>query len=168
MREISRQGWLAYALAIAVIIADQASKAWVVRLPILGEGLSRDVWGPLRLTLVENRGISFGLFQSDAGWGRWALIGFSLAVAIGLAVWVGRAGRPLVAAAVGLIIGGAIGNGIDRLRLGHVVDFIDVQALHFPWVFNLADSAINIGIALLLLDSLLSPKAGSAAKAKVI
>ncbi len=122
-------------------------------------GGSIDVLGPLRLTLVANRGISFGLFQSDAGLGRLALILFSVAVAVGLAAWVRRASRPLLAAAVGLIIGGALGNVADRVRIGHVVDFIDVQRLGFPWVFNIADSAINIGVALLLLESLFAPKA---------
>ena len=148
----------AYGLAGAVVVADQAAKAWILHQGVLLAGGSREVVGPLRLTLVANRGISFGLLQGDAGTGRLVLILFSLAVAIALALWVRRANRRLTAAGVGLIVGGAIGNVIDRVRIGQVVDFIDVQRLGFPWVFNIADSAINVGVALLLLESLLTPK----------
>jgi signal peptidase II len=78
-------------------------------------------------------------------------------VVIGLALWVRKAIRPLPALGVGMIIGGAIGNNlIDRVLYGYVVDFIDVSRLHFPWVFNVADSGISVGVALLLLDSFLS------------
>ena len=158
MIKITRWGGLAYGLAIAVVALDQAVKAWMVGGLRLIPGLSLDVWGPLRLTLVENRGVSFGLFQSDAPWTRWALAGFSLAVAGVLAGWARRAERPLTGFCVGLIMGGAVGNLIDRVRLGSVVDFVDVQSLHFPWVFNLADSAITVGIILLLAENLLSPR----------
>ena len=78
--------------------------------------------------------------------------GLSTAVAVALAVWVRKADRPLLASAIGLIIGGAVGNLIDRIRYGYVVDFIDASGLYFPWVFNVADAAINVGVALLLLD----------------
>jgi signal peptidase II len=71
-----------------------------------------------------------------------------------LAVWVRATERPLFAVAVGLVMGGAVGNVIDRIRFGAVTDFIDASALHFPWIFNIADSAITIGICLLLLDML--------------
>jgi len=158
MIKITRWGGLAYGLAIAVVALDQAVKAWMVGGLRLIPGLSLDVWGPLRLTLVENRGVSFGLFQSDAPWTRWALAGFSLAVAGVLAGWARRAERPLTGVCVGLIMGGAVGNLIDRVRLGSVVDFVDVQSLHFPWVFNLADSAITVGIILLLAENLFSPR----------
>jgi signal peptidase II len=158
MIKITRWGGLAYGLAIAVVALDQAVKAWMVGGLRLIPGLSLDVWGPLRLTLVENRGVSFGLFQSDAPWTRWALAGFSLAVAGVLAGWARRAERPLTGFCVGLIMGGAVGNLIDRVRLGSVVDFVDVQSLHFPWVFNLADSAITVGIILLLAENLFSPR----------
>jgi signal peptidase II len=158
MTRITPWGWLAYSLATAVVLADQAAKAWIVGGLRLIPGLSLDVWGPLRLTLVQNRGVSFGLFQSDAPWTRWALAGFSLAVAAALAVWARRAERPLTGFCVGLIMGGAVGNLIDRVRSGSVVDFVDVQRLYFPWVFNVADSAITVGIVLLLAESLLSPR----------
>jgi signal peptidase II len=79
---------------------------------------------------------------------RWVLTLFSAAVVIGLAVWARKAVKPMLAAGIGLIIGGAFGNNlIDRVRYGYVVDFIDVERLHFPWVFNVADSAITVGVA---------------------
>jgi len=157
MTLVSRTGLLAYAIAVAVVIADQLVKAWVVGGLHLALGVPMSVWGPLRLTLVENRGVSFGLFQSDAPWTRWALAGFSLIVAFSLASWVRRADKPFTGLALGLIMGGALGNLLDRVRSGAVVDFVDVQALHFPWVFNVADSAITVGIALLLAESLFTP-----------
>ncbi|HEX2559014.1 signal peptidase II, partial [Phenylobacterium sp.] len=83
---------------------------------------------------------------------RWALTLFGFGVAAALAVWVRKADKPLTAAALGCIIGGAVGNAIDRIRYGHVADFIDVSRLHFPWVFNIADAAINIGVGLLILE----------------
>ena len=88
---------------------------------------------------------------------RWVLAVFSLAVSIGLAVWVRKVARPLTAIAIGLIIGGALGNLIDRVRFGWVVDFLDFSGLHFPWVFNVADSGITVGVALLLAETLLTP-----------
>jgi signal peptidase II len=157
----SRAGALAYGLAAAVVIADQAVKSWIVNGLHLAIGDPLPVWGPLRLTLVENPGVSFGLFQSEASWTRWALAAFALAVALALAVWVRRASKIYTGVALGLVIGGAIGNFADRVRFGTVVDFIDVTALHFPWVFNLADSAITIGIVLLLAESFLQPKAAA-------
>lgn len=119
-------------------------------------GASLPLLGPIHLTMVHNYGMSFGLLR-DSDWGRWLLIGFSILVVIGLAVWVHKATRPLLAVGIGLIIGGAIGNNlIDRVIYGYVVDFIDVSRLYFPWVFNIADSGISVGVALLLLDSFLS------------
>ena len=150
---------LAYGAALLVVALDQLSKWWVLgplRLPELG----RIVVVPhlFDFTLVHNSGVSFGLFHAGAELGRWLLTGFSLAVAVGLAWWARTAARPLVALAIGLVIGGAVGNAVDRVRLGEVTDFLDASGLHFPWVFNLADSAISVGVAVLLLDSLLAPK----------
>ncbi|MEO8926150.1 MAG: signal peptidase II [Caulobacteraceae bacterium] len=162
MTRISRWGAMAYGLAISIVAADQAVKAWVVGGLRLRPGWSLDVWGPLRLTLVQNNGVSFGLFQSDAAWTRWGLALFSFVVAVVLALWARRAERPLTGVSVGLIMGGAVGNLIDRARFGSVVDFVDVQALHFPWVFNLADSAITVGVLLLLAENLWSPRKAAA------
>jgi signal peptidase II len=147
------QGPRAYTIGLAIILFDQVTKMWMLgafRLPELG---SVQVWGPLHLTMVWNQGVSFGLFRGETDWVRWALAAFSLVVAGFLAVWARRVDRPLLGAAIGLIMGGAIGNLIDRVRFGAVADFIDLTALHFPWVFNIADSAITIGVILLLIDS---------------
>jgi len=162
MSLITRAGSLAYGLAAVVVIVDQAVKSWVVNGLRLEVGVPHPVWGPLRLTLVENPGVSFGMFQGDAPWIRWALAAFSLGVAIALAVWVRRAGKLYTGLALGLIIGGAVGNLIDRVRSGLVVDFVDVTAMHFPWVFNVADSAITVGIALLLAESFFAPRVKAA------
>lgn len=144
----------AYVLALGVIALDQASKHWVLSVFDLPSRGTWPVFGPLKLTFVQNRGVSFGLLAADHDVGRWALTAFAIVVAIVLAVWVWRAKRKVFAASLGLMIGGALGNAIDRIRFGWVVDFIDVQQLHFPWIFNIADAALNIGVALLLLDSL--------------
>ena len=154
MTPISRYGFQAYILALAVLALDQAVKYWILHgldLPRLG---AVELFGPLRLTMVWNRGVSFGLFHADRDLMRWALSAFSLIVAVILIVWARRAERAVVGAGLGLIIGGAVGNAIDRMRFGAVADFIDASRIYFPWVFNVADSAITIGVALLLLDSL--------------
>ena len=155
MKPITRLGWTAYAIAIVTVVLDQLSKAWILATLGAEQGASQPVLGPLYLTLVHNQGMSFGLFRGPEY--RWLLSLFSAVVVVALAVWARKAIRPLMAAGLGLIIGGAIGNNlIDRIHYGYVVDFIDVSRLHFPWVFNVADSAINLGVALLLLDSFLS------------
>ena len=148
-----RTAWSAYVLAAAVIVVDQISKAWVLT------GLKLQLFEPhpvippiFNLTLVHNEGVSFGLLKANADLARWALVIFSFIVAAALAFWVRRVDRPLTRIALGLVIGGAIGNAIDRARLGHVTDFLDFSGLHFPWVFNAADSAISIGVAILLLE----------------
>ena len=158
MKAVSRMGRLAYMLALAVVLLDQLSKSWVIGVLNAGPGSSIGVWGPLRLTLVLNGGVSFGLLQGDGAWVRWTLATFQLAVVVFLALWVRRAEKPVSGFAVGLIMGGAMGNVVDRLRFGYVVDFVDVQRLFFPWVFNLADSAITVGVALLLAENLVMPR----------
>ena len=106
------------------------------------------------LTMVWNRGISFGLGQSE-GIMRWVLFAVTLAIAIGFSVWLFRASRWLTGLALALVVGGAIGNMIDRVRFGAVVDFIDFSDVWFKYVFNIADSAVTIGAILLFLDQFL-------------
>jgi signal peptidase II len=161
---VTKRGWAAYLLALLVIAADQASKWWILEVFRLSERIQAPVWGPLDLHMVWNRGVSFGLLWADKDLARWGLAAFSVIVSVILAVWVRRAQRGLMAAALGCIMGGAIGNVIDRIRFGAVADFIDVSALHFPWIFNVADAAINIGIGLLLLDMLLSDRKAQPAR----
>jgi signal peptidase II len=158
MSKTTRLGWAAYIVAVVIVAADQASKAWILGpfdLPAKG---MVEVLPVLRLTMVWNRGVSFGLLGGHGDLGRWALVAFETIVALGLAIWARRNERPILALSLGLVMGGALGNVIDRARFGAVADFIDVTALHFPWVFNLADSAINIGVALLLWDALTTAK----------
>ncbi len=141
--------WRGLALAAAIVVADQASKMWIVHwieLPRLGK---IEISGVFDLSYVENRGASFGMLHGM----RWPLALISIGVSLGLAWWLGRLKRPISAIGVGLIIGGALGNLYDRLAYGYVVDFLDFSGLMFPWVFNIADAAINVGIAFLLLDA---------------
>lgn len=150
---------VAYGLAAAIIVADQLTKYWVLFVARLQLHEQNPVLPFFNLTLVHNRGVSFGLFQSPQGQEtiRWMLAVFSFVVAVALIVWVWRATKGLTAVAIGLIIGGALGNLVDRVRFGYVVDFLDFGALHFPWVFNIADAGITIGVALLLLETLMTP-----------
>jgi signal peptidase II len=110
------------------------------------------------LSMVWNPGVSFGMLRADPNTTRWALAAFQGIVAVCLAVWARKADRPLLALALGLVIGGAIGNLIDRVMIGAVVDFLDFKELFFPWVFNVADSAITVGVILLIGESVLTPK----------
>ncbi|MFN3835754.1 MAG: signal peptidase II [Glycocaulis sp.] len=147
-------------LAVLVIALDQASKLWVLHglgFMEAGAGARIEVLDPwFNLTMVWNRGVSFGLFAAESLWARALLIGFSLAIAGVIAFWLTRAERLLQALAFGLIIGGAIGNVIDRFAYGAVADFLDFSGLWFPYVFNVADAAISVGVAGLILDLLLN------------
>ncbi|MFN3670126.1 MAG: signal peptidase II [Brevundimonas sp.] len=159
--KIPRIAYAAYGFALVVIVLDQLTKAWIMSGLDLREVGQISVWSSVfNLTWVENRGVSFGLFGDGSG--RWALSAFSIAVAGALGWWALKADRRLLVTAIGLVMGGALGNVIDRIRFGYVVDFLDFSAPHvflgsmkinFPWVFNVADSAICVGVVLLILDS---------------
>jgi signal peptidase II len=116
------------------------------------------------LILVWNRGISYGLLQQQSELGRWGLIVFSLGAAVGLSIWAWRAGEPLLSGGLALIVGGALGNAVDRVLYGAVLDFAHFHWGSFSWyVFNIADAAIVVGVAVLLYDSLRS-RGGDASK----
>jgi signal peptidase II len=158
-------GLCALVLAAAVVILDQLSKWWVLNALDLPERGQIPVLPFFRLSMVMNRGVSYGLLRADNEVMRWLLVAGALAVVVWLVYWVRNTTRPWFATAIGLVIGGALGNNlIDRVRLGHVTDFLDFSGLGFPWVFNVADSAISVGVALLLLDVFLleKPAAGKA------
>jgi signal peptidase II len=142
------------AAAVLVVALDQLSKAAVLGY-FAGHGFGehQTITSFFNLTLTYNRGISFGLFNGGAGFNAAVFSIAAAAIVAVLIVWLRRASSPFLAVAIGLIIGGAVGNVIDRLRLGAVVDFLDfhVGALHWP-AFNVADSAICIGVAAILLD----------------
>jgi signal peptidase II len=151
---VSPLGIYAYVLAAAVVVLDQLSKWWVLDVVHLDVKGQVPVLPFFHLTMVMNRGVSFGLLRADSPTGRWILVGAALLVVVALIGWARLAERPLFATALGLVIGGALGNNlIDRARLGQVVDFLDFSGLYFPWVFNVADSAITVGVVLLLWDS---------------
>ncbi|MNE11773.1 Lipoprotein signal peptidase [compost metagenome] len=163
--KISRLALGAYGIALAVVILDQLTKAWVLgaidaaHISLIPDGYRiAEVAPPVfNLTYVLNTGVSFGLFGGGAG--RWILSVFSVVVAGMLAWWATRADRRLLVAAIGLVMGGAIGNVIDRIRFGGVVDFLDFSGTGlFPWIFNVADSGITVGVGLLILDSFLSER----------
>jgi len=157
--KISRLACAAYGFALLVIVLDQVTKAWIIGGVSLHEVGQVPVLAPiLNFSWVENTGVSFGLF--GGGEARWGLTLFSIIVSAGLAWWALKADRRLLITAIGLVMGGAMGNVIDRIRFGYVVDFIDFSGTGvFPWVFNVADSAITVGIVLLIIDSLLSDRA---------
>lgn len=153
--------------ALIVLALDQASKWWVLevlQLPLLRQVVLLPV---LSLTMVWNQGVTFGLLSGFGDWGYLVLTALSLIVVGVLAVWLRRTDHRLIAVAIGSIIGGAIGNVIDRLRFGAVVDFIHAH-VDTPWgrlswyVFNVADAAIVCGVMVLVLDNLLrKPKPSS-------
>ena len=143
---------------LLVLVADQASKYWVLHVLDLPDLRQLVLLPVLNLTMVWNRGVTFGLLTADGLTGSLLLAGVALAVVAGLAVWLWRAESMLVAVALGAIAGGAVGNVIDRLRFGAVVDFLHAHAWEWSWyVFNVADAAIVCGVGLLLLDSILPP-----------
>jgi len=158
-KPVTRLGLFAYVLAAVVVILDQLSKWWILDVVHLDVKGQVPVLPIFRLTMVMNRGVSFGLMRADTPVGRWTLVLAALVVVLALIWWARQADRPLFATALGLVIGGAIGNNlIDRARLGQVVDFLDFSGLMFPWVFNVADSAISVGVVLLLWDSFFPDK----------
>lgn len=149
----TQQRTAALALAALVLLLDQATKLAVLHRLDLAAG-SRPVLPFLDLTLVMNRGVSYGLLQQD-GTGRWLLVALTVAATLALSVWLWRARRPAVRLALGLVVGGAVGNLVDRIAYGAVVDFVHLHYGRFSWyVFNVADAAIVAGVALLVLDGL--------------
>lgn len=144
-------------LAAAILIADQLAK-WAVLVPLgLRERLHISLLPFFDLTYVENRGISFGLFEAGSDTGRWLLVALTLVVSAGVAWWLWNERAKGDVAALAMILGGALGNIIDRARFGYVVDYADLHIGEFrPFlIFNIADAAITIGVLLLVARSLL-------------
>ena len=146
---------LGLAALAATFLIDQGSKLWLY----LGTDLVLSQ--PWRLApfldfvVVWNRGVSYGRFQQEGGFGRWLLVAISIGAAAGLIYWLMRATAPLLAVSLGLIAGGALGNVVDRIAYGAVFDFVHLHAGAFSWyVFNVADAAIVAGVVGLILDAL--------------
>jgi signal peptidase II len=158
-------------LAAVIIVFDQLSKWWVVEKLMRPEGVwETPFYSPNRLEILPvfdlvmawNRGVSFGIFNNDGSWNAIALSVLSVAISLGLLAWMKKAQSRLVVLALGGIIGGALGNVIDRIRWGAVADFLDVHVAGHHWpAFNLADSAISVGAALLVLDALFAKPSSS-------
>jgi len=144
--------WRWFALALGVVIADQVTKALVLARFSLGERV--ELTSFFNMVLVYNKGAAFSFLSNAGGWQTPALVVFAL-VAIGIVgVFIVRSpGRTMLLSGLALILGGALGNLIDRLRFGQVVDFLDFHAAGWHWpAFNVADSAITVGAALLILE----------------
>jgi len=148
-------GWRWLPLTAAVVVLDQLSKAWMLEHFFLFERVQ--LAPVLDIVLTYNTGAAFSMLADAAGWQRWVFVALALGVSVALIVWLRRlaaATHALIACGLALIVGGALGNMIDRLRLGHVIDFIHAHwGTHYFPAFNVADSAITVGAALLLLDA---------------
>lgn len=148
-----------YRLALVVVILDQLVKRLVTAK--LEYGVPVVIWPVFDLTLQHNTGAAFSFLHDAGGWQRWFFTGVAVVVSAVLALWMARLRRDqrLLLGSLALILGGAVGNLIDRIRFGYVVDFISVHwgGHYFP-AFNIADSAITVGAGLLLLDMLLNPQ----------
>src|SRR5687767_5787415 len=146
-----------FAIALFVFALDQLTK-WFVAGPLELQSVGQIVLLPIfNLSWTENYGISLGLLNAKTEVGRWMLVAVTGAIAVGVAVWIGREKQRGDQVALGMVLGGALGNILDRVRFGYVVDFAD---LHFggfrPFlVFNVADAAISIGVVILLLRAFL-------------
>jgi len=149
-----RTGVIIAAIAAAL---DQFSKFWILN-DVMAPPRVIEVTPFFNLVLAWNKGVSFGMFSTDSVYGPWLLTGLAIAIVIALGIWLWRADSKWVACALGLVIGGAIGNVVDRVRFGAVVDFLDVHAFGYHWpAFNVADSAICVGAVILILESLFRP-----------
>lgn len=143
-------------VAAVVLVLDQLSKWWVIT-RLMNPPRVIEVTPFFNFVMWWNKGVTFGLFASAPGWGRWALVVLTLVITVVLVIWLVKVNHKLPALAVGLVIGGAVGNVIDRIRYAAVADFLDFHAGGWHWpAFNLADSAITIGVGLLLIDAFLA------------
>jgi signal peptidase II len=157
-----RAGWI---IAAAALIADQLSKNFLLyglEFRALGPAAHIGVLPFFDLVMVWNRGVSYGLFQAGSFTGTLLLTVFSLAAVVALSWWLAKAERPILGVGLGLIIGGALGNVIDRIVYGAVADFFHFYAFGHDWyVFNVADAAITVGVAVLLLEAFIRPESKS-------
>ena len=149
-----------FAVALIIFALDQLSK-WFVTGPLMLREVGQIVLLPIfNFTYTENNGISLGLLNATNPVGRWMLVALTSAIAVGVAYWIGKERNRVDRIALGMVLGGALGNILDRTRHGYVVDFLD---LHFgavrPFlVFNVSDAAISIGVVILLMRAFLTRK----------
>jgi signal peptidase II len=164
---------LGFVIAALVFVADQLAK-WLMIGPLQLESVGQIALLPIfNLTWTENNGISLGLLNASTETGRWLLVAMTAAIAVGVAVWIVREKQRGDLIALGMILGGALGNILDRVRFGYVVDFADLHFRGIPehlcpsfdnglcrpfLIFNVADAAISIGVVILLLRAFLQSK----------
>lgn len=145
-------------ISSVVIILDQGTK-WLVRKFILGPFIQVEINEYLNIVEVWNRGVSFGLFSNDSRWTPFILCLLAFAIIVVLFFWLWNSETYLMVFALGIVIGGASGNVIDRLIWGHVFDFLDFHLMGYHWpAFNVADTAISVGVILILLDSFIAKR----------
>ncbi|MDF1733699.1 MAG: signal peptidase II [Minwuia sp.] len=145
-----------------LIVLDQASKAWLIDVMAARDFATLALTPFFNLVMVWNPGVSFGLFGGDPEETRWVLAGVNVVVSVFLFFWMRRAEGPWQRFALAAVIGGAIGNAVDRVNYGQVADFFDFHVAGWHWpAFNVADIAISCGVAILLLDSLFGRRLGA-------
>lgn len=152
MRDLTRLRWLG--LSLLAVILDQVSKLVVVSSMQLYQSIP--ITSFFKLTYVRNTGAAFSFLSDAGGWQRWFFAGLAIIISMVIAVWLTRLKQheTVLAVALSLVLGGAIGNLIDRLAYGYVIDFLDVYYGSWHWpAFNIADSAITLGVVLMLLES---------------
>jgi signal peptidase II len=153
-------------IAAAVVCLDQLTKWWIVE-TVMKPPRAIEITPFFNLVMGWNRGISFGFFNNDSPLNSWVLPLVTVLIVCFLAVWLARARFVVVGTALGLIIGGALGNLIDRIRYGAVADFLDFHAFEYHWpAFNVADAAITVGAAVLVWDSLFAGEKPSKKRVK--
>jgi signal peptidase II len=169
---VQAQGYFRVGLGLAAVVGvlDQATKWWIIDTFLQPPSII-PITPFFNIVMAWNRGVSFGMFDSDSAATVWILTVLALAIVVALVIWLRRAERLSVAAALGLVIGGALGNVADRLQFGAVRDFLDFHAAGYHWpAFNVADACITVGAVLLVLDSLFvkdeKPKNGAGKEAK--
>ncbi len=149
-----------FSLALVIVVLDQLTKYCVVETLSLNQSIP--VFAGFNLTLLHNTGAAFSFLSQAGGWQRWFLFGLSGVISFAIAVWMWRlpVDRRFLLLALALLLGGGLGNMVDRFLFGYVIDFIEVSLPFLPWrlfnpwpVFNIADSAISIGVVMLIIDA---------------
>lgn len=171
MNRLSREtfwgpfSFLGFAVALAGFLADRLHKWWMLHVYDITSRGKVEVTPFFDLVMAWNRGVSYGLFAAETTTGVVILAGFAIAVSAGLALWLARVELKLTAVAIGLVLGGAIGNVYDRIAYGAVADFFSFHAFGFYWyIFNIADVWIAVGVGLIILESVWPGLAGKVGK----
>lgn len=158
---------LGLVIALVSFLGDRLSKWWLIDVYGIADRGVIEILPFMNLVMAWNKGISYGLFQAETGTGRALLAGFAILVTGALYLWLARVNHRLLALAIGLIIGGALGNIYDRLIFGAVADFFSPHAFGYYWyIFNVADVWISFGVVLMMYDTFFGPEAKAEAKNK--